>query len=91
MAVNFDMKVKMDPESIFEIQAFYTPTDDKGIIYSNVQGVRGAGQWDLGWGWNAPTQKLVNEYENRGYLQSSGGQHKLPRFSADAAEAASEE
>lgn len=52
------------PESIFEIQAFYTPTQDLGIIYANVQGVRGAGQWDLGWGWNAPTAKLVNEFES---------------------------
>lgn len=51
------------PESIFEIQAFYTTSQDLGIIYSNVQGIRGAGQWDLGWGWNVPTQKLVNEYE----------------------------
>ncbi|HSB92902.1 MAG TPA: RagB/SusD family nutrient uptake outer membrane protein, partial [Flavitalea sp.] len=51
------------PESIFEIQAYYTPTQDLGIIYSNVQGVRGAGNWDLGWGWNVPTQKLVDEYE----------------------------
>jgi len=51
------------PESIFEIQAFYTPTQDLGIIYANVQGVRGAGQWDLGWGWNTPTTQLINEYE----------------------------
>ncbi|HUR10415.1 MAG TPA: RagB/SusD family nutrient uptake outer membrane protein [Flavitalea sp.] len=51
------------PESIFEIQAYYTPTNDKGIIYSNVQGVRGAGQWDLGWGWNVPTQNLVDSFE----------------------------
>ena len=51
------------PESIFEIQAYFTQTQDFGIMYSNVQGVRGAGQWDLGWGWNTPTQKLVDEYE----------------------------
>jgi starch-binding outer membrane protein, SusD/RagB family len=51
------------PESIFEIQAYYTPTQDLGIIYSNVQGVRGAGNWDLGWGWNTPTQELVDEFE----------------------------
>ncbi|HRP57219.1 RagB/SusD family nutrient uptake outer membrane protein [Agriterribacter sp.] len=51
------------PESIFEIQAFYEPTIDQGIIYSNVQGVRGAGAWDLGWGWNTPTQILVDEFE----------------------------
>lgn len=51
------------PESIFEIQAFYEPTRDQGIIYSNVQGVRGAGAWDLGWGWNTPTQNLVDSFE----------------------------
>lgn len=51
------------PESIFEIQAFYEPTNNLGIIYANVQGVRGSGQWDLGWGWNAPTENLVKEYE----------------------------
>lgn len=51
------------PESIFEIQAFYEPTRNQGIIYSNVQGVRGAGSWDLGWGWNTPTQILVDEFE----------------------------
>ena len=50
-------------ESIFEIQAFYTPTQNLGIIYSNVQGVRGAGSWDLGWGWNAPTKNLVDSFE----------------------------
>jgi hypothetical protein len=52
------------PESIFEIQAVYTPSQTSlGIEYANQQGVRGAGQWDLGWGWNTPTQELVNEYE----------------------------
>jgi len=50
-------------ESIFEIQAFYKTTQDLGIIYANVQGVRGAGQWDLGWGWNVPTPALIKEYE----------------------------
>lgn len=51
------------PESIFEIQAYYTPTQNLGVQYAQVQGVRGAGQWDLGWGWNVPTQKLVDEFE----------------------------
>ena len=51
------------PESIFEIQAFYQPTNDQGIRYANVQGVRGSGSWDLGWGWNTPTQILVDEFE----------------------------
>ena len=52
------------PESIFEIQAYYSLTQTNlGIQYAQVQGVRGAGQWDLGWGWNVPTQKLVDEFE----------------------------
>jgi starch-binding outer membrane protein, SusD/RagB family len=51
------------PESIFEIQAYFDQSQDLGIIYANVQGVRGAGNWDLGWGWNTPTSNLVNEFE----------------------------
>lgn len=51
------------PESIFEIQAYYSRTQDLGIAYANVQGVRGAGQWDLGWGWNTPSQILENAFE----------------------------
>lgn len=50
-------------ESIFEIQAHYTPTQNFGIQYATVQGVRGAGNWDLGWGWNTPTQSLANAFE----------------------------
>ncbi|MBX3238764.1 MAG: RagB/SusD family nutrient uptake outer membrane protein [Chitinophagaceae bacterium] len=52
------------PESLFEIQAYYIPTNDQGIIYANVQGVRGSGEWDLGWGWNAPTSILENAFED---------------------------
>ncbi|MBD0287372.1 MAG: RagB/SusD family nutrient uptake outer membrane protein [Flavisolibacter sp.] len=52
------------PESIFEIQAVYTPTQTNlGIEYANQQGVRGSGSWDLGWGWNTPTQNLVDSFE----------------------------
>ncbi len=51
------------PESIFEIQAYYSPTLNLGIIYANVQGVRGAGQWDLGWGWNTPSAILEAAFE----------------------------
>lgn len=51
-------------ESIFEIQAYFTPTQHLGIQYAQVQGVRGAGEWNLGWGWNVPTQKLVDEFED---------------------------
>lgn len=55
-------------ESIFEIQA-YTPPGGSGTaqsLYSfwgTSQGVRGSGDWDLGWGWNTPTQNLVDAYE----------------------------
>jgi hypothetical protein len=51
------------PESIFEIQAYFSLTENFGIPYANVQGVRGAGQWDLGWGWNTPSQILENAFE----------------------------
>lgn len=51
------------PESIFEIQAMYNSTQDYGIQYANYQGVRGSGNWDLGWGWNVPTQDLYDAFE----------------------------
>ncbi|HEX2533056.1 MAG TPA: RagB/SusD family nutrient uptake outer membrane protein, partial [Chitinophagaceae bacterium] len=51
------------PESIFEIQAHYTPTQNFGSEYANVQGVRGAGAWDLGWGWNTPSEDLADAFE----------------------------
>ena len=50
-------------ESIFEIQAFYSATQDFGIQYAEVQGVRGSGVWDLGFGWNTPTQNLADAFE----------------------------
>jgi hypothetical protein len=50
-------------ESIFEIQAIFTQTQDLGVMYANVQGVRGAGAWDLGWGWNTPNASLANAFE----------------------------
>lgn len=51
-------------ESVFEIQAYLSTSERSlGIQYAQPQGVRGAGQWDLGWGWNVPTQKLVDAFE----------------------------
>lgn len=51
-------------EAIFEIQQLVTET---GQQFSNnyyvSQGVRGTGTWDLGWGFNVPTQNLVDAYE----------------------------
>lgn len=54
-------------ESIFELQA--TATESKpnsneiGSQFAEVQGVRGAGQWNLGWGWHTPTELLANAFE----------------------------
>jgi len=51
-------------ESIFEIQAVYTSTlTNLGVEYAQVQGVRGAGAWDLGWGWNTPNESLAAAFE----------------------------
>lgn len=52
-------------ESIWEIQAYIGPngTDNYFSWYGIAQGVRGSGDWDLGWGWNTPTQSLVESFE----------------------------
>lgn len=50
-------------ESIFEVQFLR----QAGVNYSNnyyvSQGIRGAGNWNLGWGFNVPTQNLIDAYE----------------------------
>ena len=53
------------PESIFEIQAEVGPSGTNNYYswHAIAQGVRGTDVWDLGWGWNTPTEKLVTEYE----------------------------
>jgi hypothetical protein len=53
--------------SVFEIQAYADAnhkSDSYGCQYANVQGVRGAGNFDLGWGFNSPSQNLVDAYED---------------------------
>jgi len=52
-------------ESIFEIQASIGQggADSYVAQHAIAQGIRGAGEWDLGWGWNTPTASLVNAYE----------------------------
>lgn len=54
-------------ESIFEIQAYQSAgaAIDYWSWFGTTQGVRGsdADGWNLGWGWNTPTQNLVNAYE----------------------------
>jgi starch-binding outer membrane protein, SusD/RagB family len=54
-------------ESILEWQNYMGPnrTDDNGSWYATCQGVRAATStgWNLGWGWNTPTDELVTSYE----------------------------
>lgn len=52
-------------ESVFEIQATASAKEPtaNGVQYTNMQGVRGSGVWDLGWGWNMPSAALEAAYE----------------------------
>jgi len=54
-------------ESVFELQCTATPSqpesNDIGSQFAQVQGVRGAGEWNLGWGWNTPTENLAEAFE----------------------------
>lgn len=49
-------------ESIFEIQNFMNANGSVSLTndVTNYQGVRGSGEWDLGWGWNIPNKGLVD-------------------------------
>ncbi len=62
----FKTEGELSSESIFEIQASKVAGD--GNIYwsrlGQTQGYRGSGTWDLGWGWNTPTDALVASYED---------------------------
>jgi hypothetical protein len=68
-------------ESVFEVQATASaaiPTNN-GVQYAQIMGVRGAGTFDLGWGWNSPSTYLDAAYEandprkNRTILYTSTG------------------
>jgi hypothetical protein len=52
-------------ESVFEIQgtASATVKSANGIQYASIQGVRGSGVWNMGWGWNMPSAALEAAYE----------------------------
>ncbi|MEN3324972.1 RagB/SusD family nutrient uptake outer membrane protein [Mariniflexile soesokkakense] len=51
-------------ESIFEIQQTVTENGESfNTNYFISQGVRGTGEWNLGWGFNVPTTNLVNAFE----------------------------
>ncbi|MEG0454747.1 MAG: RagB/SusD family nutrient uptake outer membrane protein [Bacteroides sp.] len=53
--------------SIFELQCTATaamPASTQiGSQFAEVQGVRGANQWDLGWGWHMATPLMYNAFE----------------------------
>ena len=54
-------------ESIFELQCEATDAMKEdgsiGSQFCQVQGVRGAGNWDLGWGWHMATTLMGKAYE----------------------------
>jgi hypothetical protein len=62
----FNEEGENSKETVFEVQATATasePTDKFGSQYASVQGVRGTGSWDLGWGFNTPSTSLEAAYE----------------------------
>ena len=52
-------------ESVFEVQATASNTvpTANGVQYAQIQGIRGAGIWNLGIGWNVPSTFLEAAYE----------------------------
>jgi len=60
---------KNGPESIFEMQAFngQNGANYHGTFWGTSQNVRQGGatnDWNLGWGWNTPTDNLVTAWDN---------------------------
>ena len=53
--------------SVFELQCLSTaalPQSDKiGSQFCEVQGIRGSGKWDLGWGWHMATELMAEAFE----------------------------
>ncbi|MBL7740906.1 MAG: RagB/SusD family nutrient uptake outer membrane protein [Chitinophagaceae bacterium] len=52
-------------ESVFEVQATASAAIQtaNGVQYAQIQGIRGSGVWDQGWGWNTPSTFLEAAYE----------------------------
>ncbi len=63
---NFTEAGENNAESIFEIQANIGASGADNFSAPNAvhQGVRGSGEWDLGWGWNTPTEALVTAWDD---------------------------
>ncbi len=60
---------KNGPESIFEMQAWVGEggANYNGVPWGTSQNVRqggASGDWNLGWGWNTPTQNLVSAWDD---------------------------
>jgi hypothetical protein len=60
---------KNGPESIFEMQALVgqNGSNDHSTAWGTSQNVRQGGasnDWNLGWGWNTPTDNLVTAWDN---------------------------
>ncbi len=68
-------------ESVFEVQATASAAipSANGVQYAQIQGIRGSGIWDQGWGWNSPSTYLEAAYEagdprkNRTIMYTSNG------------------
>jgi starch-binding outer membrane protein, SusD/RagB family len=68
-------------ESVFEVQATASAAipSANGVQYAQIQGIRGSGIWDQGWGWNSPSTFLEAAYEpndprkNRTIMYTSTG------------------
>ncbi|MDB5209179.1 MAG: RagB/SusD family protein [Sediminibacterium sp.] len=52
-------------ESVFEVQATASASipQNNGVQYAQIQGVRGSGVFDMGWGWNTPSTQLEAAFE----------------------------
>ncbi len=61
-SVIFTEEGENSKESLFEIQNIRNESFNFGSDYARVQGVRGSGEWDFGWGFNSPSMRLVNAY-----------------------------
>jgi hypothetical protein len=61
----FNEEGENSSESLFEVQATATPSNPTtyGSQYSSVQGVRGTGEWNFGWGFNVPSTALESAFE----------------------------
>ncbi|AWI27315.1 RagB/SusD family nutrient uptake outer membrane protein [Flavobacterium pallidum] len=59
----FLQKADNSAESIFEVQFTRIAGQNYSSNYWESQGVRGSSTWDLGWGFNVPTQALVDAFE----------------------------